>query len=457
MKNMNDKYAKIRSILAIALAAVIGFSMAACGGDTGDSGDDGDSDSGWTDYPLIGTSVPGNSLKEKLNWLKANAQSDNSYTITVDKNEALKDDIYTLYEDECNELIYPEKDNVTVLLTGGKTVNIKYMSFIIGDGVTLVLEKVTIKDSTVSVRGALEMKYGAKIADSMLTLSSNSTFTMDSGEITGSSAVRLSSNSTFTMNGGTISGCDSLFAAVSGTKCIFTMNGGEISGNKPIGGVDINGTFTMNGGKVSGNTSKGSGGGVAVSGTFTMTGGEISGNTATGSTDLESINSYGGGVYVSGSGGTFTMSGGTISGNTAGGLGGGVFLANNVNFIMSGGTISGNTSYFEGGGVYQNGNNITMTGGEISGNIVYAVSPSDGGGGGIYLSSSGTLTKTGGTITGYADDTQNGNMALKRDGTVLDNAGHAVYKTGGGKRRETTAGPGVNIDTSKSGAEGGWE
>ena len=72
------------------------------------------------------------------------------------------------------------------------------------------------------------------------------------------------------------------------------------------------------------------------------------------------------------------------------------------------------------------------------------------------MSSSDTLTKTGGTITGYAGDPQNGNVAKKSDGTILDNAGHAVYISSG-RHRETTAGPNDDIYTSKSGSEGGWE
>jgi len=431
MKNISKSFG------IIALIAVFGFSMITCGGD---DGGDGDEDG---NYTVIGTSVPGNSLKDKLNWLRANAQSDTSYTITVDKDEKLKDDIYTLSEDECNVLAYTGKNNVTVLLTGGKTVIVSWLPFEIGSGVTLVLEKITIQAS-IKVNGALETKTGAKITGSQVSLSSNSIFTMNGGEISGSQ-VSLSSNSTFTMNDGKIYGYEPN-RMVTGSKTTFTMNGGEIYNS---GGVYINGTFTMNGGKIYGNTFS-NGGGVAVSGTFIMTGGEISGNSAKGSTSLETINSYGGGVYVSA--GTFTMSGGTISGNTAGGLGGGVFMANSVDFTMSGGTISGNISYFMGGGVYNNGNTITMTGGTISGNIVYGT----GGGGGIYLSSSSTLTKTGGTITGYASDPQNGNVAKKSDGTVLDNAGHAVYTTSG-RHRETTAGPTVNIYSSKSGSEGGWE
>jgi len=77
-------------------------------------------------------------------------------------------------------------------------------------------------------------------------------------------------------------------------------------------------------------------------------------------------------------------------------------------------------------------------------------------GGGVYIFDAGsggrgTFTKTGGTIYGYdANDTVNNNVA--RSDTVLNsNSGHAVfvYVNSGTyvdhKRKETTAGPGVNL------------
>jgi hypothetical protein len=65
-----------------------------------------------------------------------------------------------------------------------------------------------------------------------------------------------------------------------------------------------------------------------------------------------------------------------------------------------------------------------MESGEIFGNTVF-----EGEGGGVYVFS-GTFTKTGGIITGYDDDTANGNIVKDSSGdTVVDNLGHAVYKS----------------------------
>jgi uncharacterized repeat protein (TIGR02543 family) len=120
---------------------------------------------------------------------------------------------------------------------------------------------------------------------------------------------------------------------------------------------------------------------------------------------------------ISSSGGTFTMDGGEISGNTSSSDGGGVYVSNSGGFTMSGGEISGNTAS-SGGGVY------VYTGTFIK--------PSDGV---IYGSNVGDPWKN-----------------TAGSGDVY---GHAAYSSG--KKRNTTAGPGVTLDSSKSGAAGGWE
>ncbi|MDR1636299.1 MAG: InlB B-repeat-containing protein [Treponema sp.] len=231
--------------------------------------------------------------------------------------------------------------------------------------------------------------------------------------------------------------------------------------------VNSGGTLVMNtGSKISGNTSSPSGGGVYVfgSGTFTMSGGTISGNTSS---------SYGGGVYYQGSG-TFTMSGGTISGNTSSSYhGGGVYYVGNGTFTMSGGTISGNTSFGIGGGVFVYDGTFTMSGGTISGNTA-----SYGGGGGVYAGGSGTFTMSGGTISGNTSSSgggvyvysgtfikqqsggviygSNAGSTLKNTAGSGDNYGHAVFVRPT-KKRNTTAGVGVTLNSSVSGSAGGWE
>ena len=155
-----------------------------------------------------------------------------------------------------------------------------------------------------------------------------------------------------------------------------------------------------------------------------------------------------------GVGGSLVMNAGsTVTGNTSSGWGGGgVFVDGGEyvfgTFTMNGGKISGNTTTTFGGGVFVVGT-FTMNGGEISGNT----SPSWGGG--VYVN--GTFTKTGGTIYGYsASDTVNSNVVKDSSGAVQSDQGHAVYVSSS-KRRETTAGPSVNMDSRVAGSAGGWE
>jgi uncharacterized repeat protein (TIGR02543 family) len=201
------------------------------------------------------------------------------------------------------------------------------------------------------------------------------------------------------------------------------------------------------------NRSSSSGGGVFVdNGIFTMNGGKIKGSNATISNE-----GRGGGVYVNG--GTFTMNDGEISGNYASERGGGVYV-NTGTFTMNNGKISGNTVYGRGNTLYLNGGGgvhvyrgtFMMNGGEISGNTAYSGRTDNvSRGGGVYVYS-GDFKKTGGIIYGYTADDTNSNYVSGQSSN-----GHAVFiQTPSIKRREITAGPTVNLDSSKNGADGGW-
>jgi len=164
------------------------------------------------------------------------------------------------------------------------------------------------------------------------------------------------------------------------------------------------------------------------------------GSAITGNTD--------GGVNVYN--GTFEMSGGTISTNTAFD-GGGVFNDNYGTFIMTGGIISGNTANRMGGGVCVWRSTFTMRGGTIAGNTAHE----SGGGLSTY---GGTFVKSGGTITGYSSDQTNGNVVRDADNYILGRKGHAVWGWNGNKRKETTAGPNVNLSIVNSkDPTGAWD
>jgi hypothetical protein len=175
------------------------------------------------------------------------------------------------------------------------------------------------------------------------------------------------------------------------------------------------------------NNTAGVGGGVFVnSGTFTMEGSAlVSGNTA----------SYGGGVH---NGGTFTMQDTAwVSGNTASSSGGGVYIGEGT-FTMQGfASVSGNMASYGGGVNVISGGTFTMQGNaSVSGSTA-------GVGGGVYVSSGfegTTFIKKGGTIYGDTDTTH---TADSTENTATGGSGHAVL--GGSKKRNSTAGPTVNL------------
>jgi hypothetical protein len=350
------------------------------------------------------TGMPDNlSLDEALLWINNNAVTGGTYTIMLRNNETISP----------RTLNFVEK-MVGITLSGGTTeknvsLDTTGALFTVESGVTLTL------DNNITLQGRSDNTAP------LVRVKSGGTLVMNIGsKVTGNTASSSDSGGGVFVSGGA-----------------FTMNGGTISGNtysppSPYsaygGGVYVSGgTFTMNGGTISGNTattsSYSSGGGVSVgSGTFTMNGGIISGNTAS------SYSAYGGGVYV---GGTFTMSGGTISNNIAdassSSYGGGVYVFDSsVTFTMSGGTISGNTA-----------------------------DASSSYGGGVYVNT-GTFIKQPDSGVIYGSDASS---SLRNTAAGdSDSYGHAVYVDSiPAKKRDTTAGTGILLDTSLSGSSGGWE
>jgi len=95
------------------------------------------------------------------------------------------------------------------------------------------------------------------------------------------------------------------------------------------------------------------------------------------------------------------------------------------------------------------GGTFNMRGGSIAKNT--AVS----GGGGVCVSNYAAFNKTNGTITGYKNDAANGNAVI--DGAPLPRSGHAVF-VGPTIRKETTAGPTVNLSYNRNNKPGGaWD
>jgi parallel beta-helix repeat protein len=379
-------------------------------------------------------------IYDAIDWIALNAQDGGKYSIVLGSDQAASGLLL-----DCGG----KRVTVSLKAAGGErkvTFAVKKPGsslFTVNKGVT-----VTLEDGVVLT--------GVQDSGASLVQVSGGTFIMNGGAIrdnkkSGSGSGVHVASGTFTMSGGSISGntAGSGGGGVYVSGGTFTMNNGAISGNTASGGgfdssegggvLVASGVFTMNNGTISGNTADRNGGGVCIygAGTFTMSGGIISGNTAKGNS---SYGGYGAGVDVYGDG-TFTMSNGVISGNTAGRGGGGVWTEKR--FTMSGGSISGNTASGEDGGGAGVGETFTMSGGIISGNTA------KNHGGGVYAG--GTFTKAAGTGSIIYGSNAPEGQANKAGGD-----GQAVY-AGSGKKRDTTTRVTTVLDSTKSGAAGGWE
>lgn len=186
--------------------------------------------------------------------------------------------------------------------------------------------------------------------------------------------------------------------------------GVELKNNNAVN--DVAHKFIMYNGCITGNkTTNGAGVFLYSNTTFTMYGGSITENECNSDTHLP----CGGGVYVH-NGATFTMYGGDITKNQAD-YGGGVSTSGDTaNFIMYGGSITENHANKSGGGIYSTSNNISIYGGGVTNNSVTKT----GNAGGIYVSSSGTLT-VGGNVN------ISGNWQGNENSSISNNNANNVY------------------------------
>ena len=186
--------------------------------------------------------------------------------------------------------------------------------------------------------------------------------------------------------------------------------GVELKNNNAVN--DVAHKFIMYNGCITGNkTTHGAGVFLYSNTTFTMYGGSITENECNSDTYLP----CGGGVYAF-TNATFTMYGGDITKNKAD-YGGGVSTSGDTaNFTMYGGSITENHANKSGGGIYSNSNNISIYGGSVTDNSV----TKNGKAGGIYVSSSDTLT-VGGNVN------ISGNWKGNENSSISNNNANNVY------------------------------
>jgi len=218
---------------------------------------------------------------------------------------------------------------------------------------------------------------------------------------------------------------------------VLNLSGtGKISGGscKYDGGSIVvfqNAVMNMTGGTVENGTAGRNGGNIIVeSATLTVTGGKISGGKASG---------HGGNIVALG---TVNLQGGTVTGgvvdNTTGSFGGNIY-AEGASGIVN---ISGDAAVTDGkapagGNIGSYQGTITMTGGTVSGGESTYTTGSYGGGGNFYLFHA-TANISGGTVEGGKAPTleagnfyvRGGSAALTVSGTAQITGGEAKYDGG---------------------------
>lgn len=168
--------------------------------------------------------------------------------------------------------------------------------------------------------------------------------------------------------------------------------------------VENAGTATISGVTITGgiSTSPYSGGGLSNWGTLTLKNSVVMDNTG----------SHGGGIVNDG---TLTLASSTVTHNTATLSGGGIYNVTPGNVTLSNSVVSDNESP-SGGGIYSLTADVTLSNSVVSDNDAY-----DSSGGGIAISTGGTLTVKDTTISGNtASDTRPwGGGIFAQSGTVL--------------------------------------
>jgi predicted outer membrane repeat protein len=168
--------------------------------------------------------------------------------------------------------------------------------------------------------------------------------------------------------------------------CTFTGNSAGGSGGA-VWEFGLSGGIT--GSTLRGNTAGGDGGALYLSedSEENLTGDTIQGNAAAGD---------GGGTYSAEGGAGVRLASASVTGNTAGGDGGGVFVGVETKSHITGTVIRGNRAQ-DGGGIFgDTGSSVIATGTVLSGNRATANGGGASGGAGTF----GTLSLTGGSVSG---------------------------------------------------------
>lgn len=240
-----------------------------------------------------------------------------------------------------------------------------------------------------TIQGELEANEYMDVSGKIKLIAGPAGATIYRGSGFKSNFFSVSGNTTFTLGGNgnslTLDGNTKSGSSVSATGSFISASDGAL--------IEINNEVTLQN-----NRCTKAGAAVRLEGaSLAMYGGQITGNTYI----TNSTSDGGGAIYITTSSGhtnvSINMTGGTISGNEATGASGGGIYAKSASIAINGVVkIIGNTSKinnstpsnYGGGGIYLNNSTLSMvSGAEISGN-----SAPNASGGGIYTTTSGSLT-----------------------------------------------------------------
>lgn len=273
--------------------------------------------------------------------------------------------------------------------------------------------------------GTLIIQNSTMIADNVadgLAGSGGGVFGEDGGSITITDST-ISDNSAVRAGGGIeVRGAHSL------TITDSTMSGNSAASSPGNGGglhVSGTGTVDITNTMVTMNTAASEGGGLWNQGGTTMTvdSSTITGNTASGN----DATNGGGGIFNNNGGTLIVQNSSTISDNIADGTagsGGGIFGEDGGSITITGGTISGNQANRAGGGIEVRGaHSLTITDTMLTANNV-GVAPAvaaPGNGGALHVSGTGTVDITGATVAM--------NLAANEGGGLWNQAGTTMTVT----------------------------
>ncbi|MDR0517817.1 MAG: hypothetical protein LBH25_12305 [Fibromonadaceae bacterium] len=191
-------------------------------------------------------------LWNKLIWLEGNVQSGGNYVLEIEDTDKIYVKRY---------LSYKNVTNVTITLKGAGANGIINNSFIVGSGVTLILENITLKDGydywppsvEVDTGGTLIMNDGSAITGKTISNDKNRVYSCGQLIKTYGAGVRVNSGGTFIMKGGTIYGNTIQLHYGLGFNVVSVRDGKCTYNFNPLGAgvhIDYGGTFIKTGGTI---------------------------------------------------------------------------------------------------------------------------------------------------------------------------------------------------------------